>query len=248
MAENSNEPGTSKVEHTEEVGEDEVEEEEEEFLPGYQTMQEYSEALLKEVVKATKAANSLPGEGDDFDYYCSFPGFRTFCSKMESRVTRSISRLIRHQSLPCYWPPPPAQAPPTSGQGEEAGLVAMVEERMEAIIEANDVLLERVGVLMDEACGLRKKREEEEAVLLTAPLHQGTAEVASWNDIKSSGKKSKYSFMASRNVPRPQQTQRQTTPPQRLPETAEPTVTECSHSQHQGVGPRQGKVHTSVSI
>ena len=51
MAENSNEPGTSKVEHTEEVeeeevGEDEVEEEEEEFLPGYQTMQEYSEVFL----------------------------------------------------------------------------------------------------------------------------------------------------------------------------------------------------------
>ena len=37
---------------------------------------------------------------------------------------------------------------------------------------------------MDEACGLRKKREEEEAVLLTAPLHQGTAEVASWNENK----------------------------------------------------------------
>ena len=53
MAENSNEPGTSKVEHTEEeeveeeeVGEDEVEEEEEEFLPGYQTMQEYSKVFL----------------------------------------------------------------------------------------------------------------------------------------------------------------------------------------------------------
>ena len=61
-----------------------------------------------------------------------------------SLLSNSISRLIRHQSLPCYWPPPPAQAPPTSGQGEEAGLVAMVEERMEAIIEANDVLLERV--------------------------------------------------------------------------------------------------------
>ena len=39
-------------------------------------------------MKATKAANSLPEEGDDFDYYCSFPGFRTFCSKMGSRVTR----------------------------------------------------------------------------------------------------------------------------------------------------------------
>lgn len=59
----------------------------------------------------------------------------------------SVSRVIRHQALPCYWPP--SQAPPTSvtTSSEEAGLVAMAEEldeRMEAIIEANDVLLERV--------------------------------------------------------------------------------------------------------
>lgn len=63
----------------------------------------------------------------------------------------SINRVIRHQALPCYWPP--SQAPPTSvtTSGEEAGLVAMAEEldeRMEAIIEANDVLLERVVCLM----------------------------------------------------------------------------------------------------
>lgn len=59
----------------------------------------------------------------------------------------SISRVVRHQALPCYWPP--SQAPPTSvaTSGEEAGLVAMAEEldeRMEAIVEANDILLERV--------------------------------------------------------------------------------------------------------
>ena len=125
---------------------------------------------------------------------------------MMSFLSNSISRLIRHQSLPCYWPPAPVQTLPASAQGEEAGPVAMAEERMEAIIEANDVLLERVvsalgliihgclllnsyffwpskGVLMDEACGLRKKREEETAVL-SAPIHQGTAEVASWNQEK----------------------------------------------------------------
>ena len=126
------------------------------------------QALLSEVMKATKAANGLPAEGDDYDYYSSFPGFRTFCSKMGSRVTRrwaglshaqshdmknddvfshSISRLIRHQTLPCYWPP--SQAPPTSRDipGEKEVLVAMAEEldeRMEAIVEANDILLERV--------------------------------------------------------------------------------------------------------
>ena len=36
---------------------------------------------------------------------------------------------------------------------------------------------------MDEACGL-KKREEEAVVISPHQLHQGTAEVASWNKTK----------------------------------------------------------------
>ena len=62
-------------------------------------------------------------------------------------LSNSISRLIRHQALPCYWPPAQALPTSTATPGEGAGLVAMTEEldeRMEAIIEANDVLLERV--------------------------------------------------------------------------------------------------------
>ena len=61
-------------------------------------------------------------------------------------LSNSISRLIRHQALPCYWPPAQALPTSTATPGEGAGLVAMMEldERMEAIIEANDVLLERV--------------------------------------------------------------------------------------------------------
>ena len=46
--------------------------------------------------------------------------------------------------MSCYWPPI-SIAPPSS---KEAGLVATtpeeLEERMEAIVEANDILLERV--------------------------------------------------------------------------------------------------------
>lgn len=86
---------------------------------------------------ATKSANGLPQEGDDFDYYISFPGYHTFSSKMATRVDRMISKMIRHHQLPCYW-----------GVEEERGGVsessqAQLEEKFETLIEANDVLLER---------------------------------------------------------------------------------------------------------
>ena len=62
-------------------------------------------------------------------------------------LSPSIGRLIRHQGLPCYWPPP--QAPPTATptQGKGVGHVAgteELEERLDALVEANDILLERV--------------------------------------------------------------------------------------------------------
>ncbi len=40
------------------------------------------------MIAATKASNRLPGEGDDFEYYSSFPGFKTFCDKMGGRANR----------------------------------------------------------------------------------------------------------------------------------------------------------------
>lgn len=48
----------------------------------------FLQALVSQVVKATKASNQLPGEGDDFEYYSSFPGFKSFCDKMSGRINR----------------------------------------------------------------------------------------------------------------------------------------------------------------
>ena len=91
-------------------------------------------------MQATKSCNSLPIERDDFDYYSSFPGYMMFCSKMKSRVDRTIARLLRHQQLPCYWP-----VGDGGGEGGEGGEVGMdVEEKFEMLVEANDTLLERV--------------------------------------------------------------------------------------------------------
>lgn len=104
--------------------------------------------LLKEMISTTTLASLASehsvtrwGQGSLEGQYSRSHDLRVMSSLC------SVGRVIRHQALPCYWPP--SQAPPTSvtTSGEEAGLVAMAEEldeRMEAIIEANDVLLERV--------------------------------------------------------------------------------------------------------
>lgn len=92
------------------------------------------QALVAQVMAATKSSNKLPQEGDDYDYYISFPGFQSFSNKMAQRVDRIISKVIRHQQLPCYW-----------GVEEEGGVseASQLEEKFETLIEANDALLER---------------------------------------------------------------------------------------------------------
>ena len=92
------------------------------------------QALVTQVMAATKSSNKLPQEGDDYDYYDSFPGFQAFSNKMARRVDRIISKVIRHQQLPCYW-----------GVEDEGGVseASQLEEKFETLIEANDVMLER---------------------------------------------------------------------------------------------------------
>ena len=93
------------------------------------------QALLCQVMSAAKSSNGLPEEGDDYDYYMSFPGYSNFCSKMATRINRMISKIVRHQQLPCYW----EMKPEVGG----ASGVTQLEEKFEVLIEANDILLEK---------------------------------------------------------------------------------------------------------
>ena len=55
---------------------------------------------------------------------------------MAARVDRTISKMIRHQQLPCYW----------GVEGEGGGVQSdssKLDEKFETLIEANDALLER---------------------------------------------------------------------------------------------------------
>lgn len=66
----------------------------------------------------------------------SFPGFSTFCSKMATRIDRVINKVVRHQQLPCYWG--------IDSNVGGASEVTKIEEKFEVLVEANDILLERV--------------------------------------------------------------------------------------------------------
>ena len=52
---------------------------------------------------------------------------------MTTRIDRVINKVVRYQQLPCYW-----------GIDSGASEVTKVEEKFEMLVEANDILLERV--------------------------------------------------------------------------------------------------------
>lgn len=67
------------------------ENQEEEFLPGFATVENYSQASLKQILLATKHSNAIPGEKKaDWDYYDTFSGFRSVMAKQNSTLREMI--------------------------------------------------------------------------------------------------------------------------------------------------------------
>ena len=49
----------------------------EDFLPGFPSVDQFSQANLRKILLATKYSNELPADKkSDWDYYTTFPGFR----------------------------------------------------------------------------------------------------------------------------------------------------------------------------
>ena len=62
-----------------------------EFLPGFPTVDAYSQASLRQILLATKHSNAIPGDKrDDWDYYDTFSGFRTVMAKQNSTLRDMI--------------------------------------------------------------------------------------------------------------------------------------------------------------
>jgi len=165
------------------------------IIPGYSSIQEFSQEVLKKVVQATQHANALSTSSDDHEYWNSFTGFQEFCQGQGTRIIQDIGRLLHHQAVPNKFAPDNVAI---------TGLQSIdIDERFERLVEANDFMLENVSALLDEAAGVKKNDQP----ILPPSMQQSKPVVSSWNrkskDGKS-GKKDSFKLLMAKNIVRPQ--------------------------------------------
>ncbi|NXK46556.1 EXOSX protein, partial [Chauna torquata] len=145
---------------------------------------------LGTVVAATKASNGLPQPGDEYDFYRSFPGFRAYCETQGHRLLHCMSRVMQYHGCRSHM--------------KDRSKVTELEDKFDMLVDSNDVILERVGILLDEAAGLNKNQQP----VLPAGLQLPQTVVSSWNrKAGESHKRTKsetFRLLHAKNISRPQ--------------------------------------------
>jgi exosome complex exonuclease RRP6 len=155
---------------------------------GFKDVDEFSKAVLKATMNAVRCCNELPSAGDDFDYFSSFASFQQFVSFQKTRLLQLVQSVMRYHGA----------RGSLSANSEQMD----IDDRFDVLVDANDQLLERVGTLLDEAMGLRKKETSLVVVTKTPKLPAS----GGWNKktTPSSASRSGYRLLTSRHVTRPQ--------------------------------------------
>ncbi|XP_062855222.1 exosome component 10 [Trichomycterus rosablanca] len=156
-----------------------------EFCPGYKDVDAFVKYGLGTVVAATKASAGLPQTGDEYDFYRSFSGFRDFCANQGDRLLQLTSQLMQHHGCRSH----------LQGNSKLTGM----EERFDLVVESNDVILEKVGILLDQASGVTRSQP-----VMPAGYQAPKIVVSSWN--RKGGDRSAETFhlLHAKNVQRPQ--------------------------------------------
>jgi len=159
---------------------------EQEFLPGFSTVDAYSQASLRQILLATKHSNAIPGEKKaDWDYYDTFNGFRSVMAKQNSNLRDMIRKQFDYNDV---------KGKVTSND---------VAELVDMLSDANDIILERVSMNLDEASGIR--READPLLLEVSQSHVSAS--GSWNNFsrgKDKERETSIKLLAAKNVLRPQ--------------------------------------------
>ncbi|XP_024915065.1 exosome complex component 10 isoform X2 [Cynoglossus semilaevis] len=163
-------------------------EEKDELCPGFKDVDAFVKYGLGAVLSATKASAGLPQAGDEFDFYRSFPGFQDFCEGQGDKLLHCMSQIMKHHGCRSH----------TRDQNKLTGL----EERYDLVVDSNDVILERAGILLDEADGVNRSQQP----VMPAGFQPPKIVVSSWNR-KGSGSGSRsetFRLMHAKNITRPQ--------------------------------------------
>ncbi|KAF7695067.1 exosome component 10 [Silurus meridionalis] len=157
-----------------------------EFRPGFKDVDAYVKYGLGTVMAATKASAGLPQAGDEYDFYRSFPSFQEFCSQQGDRLLHCMGQLMQHHGCRSHL--------------RDRSKLTGVEERFDMVVDSNDVILEKVGILLDEASGVTRSQQP----VMPAGYQPPKIVVSSWN--RKGGDRSAETFrlLHAKNIQRPQ--------------------------------------------
>uniref|UniRef100_A0A8C6Y3F1 Exosome complex component 10 n=1 Tax=Naja naja TaxID=35670 RepID=A0A8C6Y3F1_NAJNA len=133
------------------------------LLPGFKDADSFVKHALGTVVSATKASSALPQPGDEYDFYRSFPGFQAYCEMQGERLLQCMSKVMQYHGCRSHL--------------QDRSKVTELEDKFDLLVDANDVILERVGMLLDEAAGVNKNQQP----VLPTGLQPPKTIISSWN-------------------------------------------------------------------
>uniref|UniRef100_A0A1A7Y167 Exosome complex component 10 n=1 Tax=Iconisemion striatum TaxID=60296 RepID=A0A1A7Y167_9TELE len=164
------------------------EEMKDDLCPGFKDADTFVKYGLGAVLSATKASASLPLAGDEYDFYRSFPGFQEFCESQGDKLLHCMSQIMQHHGCRSHI--------------RDRDKLTGMEERFDLVVDSNDVILERAGILLDEADGVNRSQKP----VMPAGFQPPKVVVSSWNRKgSSSGSRSEtFRLLHAKNIARPQ--------------------------------------------
>ncbi|XP_040921426.1 exosome component 10 [Toxotes jaculatrix] len=159
-----------------------------ELCPGFKDADAFVKYGLGAVLLATKASAGLPQAGDEYDFYRSFPGFQEFCESQGDKLLHCMSQIMQHHGCRSHM--------------RDRNKLTGLEERFDLVVDSNDVILERAGILLDEADGVNRSQQP----VMPAGFQPPKIVVSSWNR-KGSGSGSRsetFRLLHAKNIARPQ--------------------------------------------
>uniref|UniRef100_A0A8C6K086 Exosome complex component 10 n=1 Tax=Melopsittacus undulatus TaxID=13146 RepID=A0A8C6K086_MELUD len=140
--------------------------------------------------KSTKASSSLPQPGDEYDFYRCFSGFRAYCEMQSDRLLDCMTRVMQYYGCRSHM--------------KDRSKITDLEDKFDILVDANDVILERVSILLDEASGVNRNQQP----VLPPGLQPPQTIVSSWN--RKAGESHKrnqtetFRLLHAKNISRPQ--------------------------------------------
>ncbi|NXP72759.1 EXOSX protein, partial [Ramphastos sulfuratus] len=159
-------------------------------LPGFDDADAFVKYALGTVVAATKASNGIPQPGDEYDFYRSFPGFRAYCETQGDHLLHCMSKVMQYHGCRSHL--------------KDRSKVTELEDKFDILVDSNDAILERVGILLDEAAGVNKNQQP----ILPAGLQPPQTIISSWNrkagDSQKRTQPETFRLLHAKNISRPQ--------------------------------------------